>query len=64
MNRSIVRVQRELDACLFLSELDTSMRRRQSERLSDGAFAVMGLGMVVVVLAACVAACASLSGAM
>jgi hypothetical protein len=56
--------QAELDRALWLTELDATLTRRQAERVSDGAFALMGIGMLVVTLAAVCAACASLGGAL
>ena len=54
--------QAELDRALWVTELDHTLRARQAERVSDSTFTILGLGMLVVTLAAVCAACASLGG--
>ena len=54
--------QAELDRALWVTELDHTLRARAESRVSDGSFALMGIGMLVVTLAAVCAACASLGG--
>lgn len=61
-HESIRLVQAELDSATWASDLAAGMRARASERVSDGAFLAMGLGMLVVTLSALTAACASLGG--